>query len=154
MSAPALWAGPTAGGGGNALYASADFDNGGALLPWNGSSGAGPAAAQYLYGYLDSEQRARTFYSSFANSIALPKLVAPPVIPLNFVGCDNTNGLTGAVFQLVQTGADYGATVQGTGPILVTLTFSAGSPDSASPFQFLLDPGCVLITTGTQYQGA
>jgi hypothetical protein len=145
-----VYVGPTAGGGGNALYASQDL--GTALAPWNGSTGAGPSAAAYLYGFADASQRARFFYSSSANAIALPTLVVPPVVPLNFVNCGNSASL-GAVYQLVQTGSDYGATVAGNGPFLVTLSFSAGSPDSASPFQFTLDMGAILIVSDQAYQG-
>lgn len=124
-----------------------------ALTPWNGSSGSGPAAGVFLYGYLDGQQKARTFYSSTSNTIALPTLVVPPVVPLNFVNCGN-GAATGAVYQLVQTGADYGATIAGNGPFLVTLSFAAGSPDSASPFQFMLDTLAVLLISSTQYNGA
>ena len=124
------------------------------MAPYGQAGAAGPAANAYLYGFLDNEQRARLFYSSTSNTIALPKLVAPPVIPLNYVGCENTDGKTGPVFQLVQTGADYGATVAGNGPFLITLSFAAGSPDSASPFQFILDQGALLLIASTAYNGA
>jgi hypothetical protein len=124
-----------------------------ALVPWNGTSGAGPSAGVYLYGFIDGSQRARFFYSSTANTIALPTLVVPPVVPLNFVNCGNS-AVLGAVYQLVQTGSDYGATVAGNGPFLVTLSFSAGSPDSASPFQFTLDAQALLLVASTAYNGA
>lgn len=146
-----MWVGSNAGGGGNSLFASQDL--GSALVPFGQAGAAGPASGAWLYGFIDSEQRARTFYSSSSNTIALPTLVAPPVAPLNFVGC-GTSATNGVVYQLVQTGADYGASVQGNGPYLVTLSFTAGSPDSASPFQFTLDAGAILIVSDQQYQGA
>lgn len=146
-----IYVGPNAGGGGNSLYASQDL--GTALIPYGQSSAAGPATGAYLYGFADSSQRARFFYSSSANSINLPTLVAPPVVPLNFVGC-GSSATNGVVYELVQTGSDYGATVSGNGPFLVTLSFSAGSPDSASPFQFTLDAGAILIVSDIAAQGA
>jgi hypothetical protein len=146
-----VWVGPNAGGGGNSLYASQDL--GTALVPYGQSGAGGPATGAYLYGFFDSEQRARTFYSSSSNSINLPTLVAPPVVPLNFVDCGST-ATNGVVYQLVQTGSDYGATVAGNGVFLVTISFSAGSPDSASPFQFTLDAGAVLIVSDIAAQGA
>jgi hypothetical protein len=109
-------------------------------------SGSGTlASGAFLVGFIDGSQRARFFYSSTANSINLPTLVAPPVIPLNFVGVGNATAANCVVYQLQQTGSDYGATVAGNGPYIVTLSFSAGSPDSASPFQFTLDSQAVLL---------
>ena len=117
-------------------------------------SGSGSlASGAYLYGFVDSSQRARFFYSSSANSINLPTLVAPPVIPLNFVGVGNSTAANCVVYQLQQTGSDYGATVAGNGPYLITLSFSAGSPDSASPFQFTLDQGCMLLVESNSNAG-
>lgn len=139
--ATTLWVGPGAGGGGYAYYGSGDI---GTLMGPYGGTAAGPATGAYLYGFIDATQRSRTFYSSFVNTIALPTLVAPPVIPLNFVGCGST-ATNGVVYQLSQTGSDYGATVAGLGPFLVTVSFTAGSPDSASPFQFTLDLGALLL---------
>lgn len=127
--------------------------DGTAMIPYGQGGAAGPATGTWLYGFVDNSQRARFFYSSTANTIALPTLVAPPVVPLNFVGC-GSSATNGVVYQLVQTGSDYGTTVSGNGPYLVTLSFAAGSPDSASPFQFLLDSGAFLILASTAYNGA
>lgn len=144
-----IYVGPGAGGGGFALYGSQDL---GTLMGPYGGTAAGPASGAYLYGFIDASQRSRTFYSSSAATIALPTLVAPPVLPLNFVLCGST-ATNGVVAQLSQTGSDYGATVAGLGPFLVTVSFSAGSPDSASPFQFTLDAGAILIVSDQAYQG-
>jgi hypothetical protein len=132
------------------VYSNAATVDGTALVSGSGSLAAGA----YLYGFVDGSQRARFFYSSTANSIALPTLVAPPVIPLNFVGVGNATATSCVVYQLQQTGSDYGATVAGNGPYLVTLSFSAGSPDSASPFQFTLDAQALLLIASTAYDGA
>jgi hypothetical protein len=118
-------------------------------------SGSGAlSAANWLYGFVDGSQRARFFYSSSSNTIALPLLAAPPVIPLNFVGVGNATAANCVVYQLQQTGSDYGATVAGVGPFMITLTFAAGSPDSASPFQFTLDSQALLLVSSTAYNGA
>ncbi len=132
------------------VYSNAATVDGTALVSGSGSLAAGA----YLYGFIDGTQRARFFYSSTANTIALPTLVAPPVIPLNFVGVGNSTAANCVVYQLQQTGSDYGATVAGNGPYLVTLSFSAGSPDSASPFQFTLDSQATLLVASTAYNGA
>ena len=132
------------------VYSNAATVDGTALVSGSGSLAAGA----YLYGFIDASQRARFFYSSTSNSIALPTLVAPPVIPLNFVGVGNSTAANCVVYQLQQTGSDYGASVAGNGPYLITLSFSAGSPDSASPFQFTLDAGATLLVASTAYNGA
>lgn len=132
------------------VYSNAATVDGTALVSGSGSLASGA----YLYGFVDASQRARFFYSSTANTIALPTLVAPPVIPLNFVGVGNATAASCVVYQLQQTGSDYGATVAGNGPYLITLSFSAGSPDSASPFQFTLDQGATLLIASTAYNGA
>lgn len=132
------------------VYSNAATVDGTALVSGSGSLAAGA----YLYGFVDGEQRARFFYSSSSNTIALPQLQAPPVIPLNFVGVGNATAANCVVYQLQQTGSDYGASVAGTGPFLVTLSFSAGSPDAASPFQFLLDSQALLLVASTAYNGA
>lgn len=135
------------------VYSNAATVDGSPLIPFGQAGAAGPATGVFLYGFVDGSQRSRFFYSSTANAIALPTLVAPPVVPLNFVDCGST-ATNGVVYQLVQTGSDYGATVSGNGPFLVTLSFSAGSPDSASPFQFTLDAQAMLLVSSTQYNGA
>lgn len=132
------------------VYSNAATVDGVALLSGSGSL----ANTAWLYGFVDGSQRARFFYSSTSNTIALPLLTAPPVIPLNFVGVGNATAANCVVYQLQQTGSDYGATVAGNGPFLVTLTFAAGSPDSASPFQFTLDAQAMLIVSSTAYNGA
>jgi hypothetical protein len=119
------------------------------------ASGSGSlASGAFLYGFIDGSQRARFFYSSLANSINLPTLVAPPVVPLNFVGVGNSTAANCVVYQLQQTGSDYGLTVAGNGPFIVTLSFSAGSPDSASPFQFTLDAQATLLVESFGTAGA
>lgn len=132
------------------VYSNAATVDGTALVSGSGTLAAGA----FLYGFVDGSQRARFFYSSTSNSINLPTLVAPPVIPLNFVGVGNATAANAVVYQLQQTGSDYGASVAGNGPYLVTLSFSAGSPDSASPFQFTLDAQAMLLIASTGFDGA
>jgi hypothetical protein len=140
------------------VYSNAATVDGSALFAYgiatSSTAGAGPAAGVYVYAIGDGQQKLRFFYSSTANSIALPTLVAPNVVPTNFNPCATTASAAGPIYQLVQSGSDYGAATTAGGPYLVTLSFSAGSPDSASPFQFMLDLSAVILVASTAYNGA
>lgn len=153
MTAPTIYYGVNAGGGGNTPLTT---DLGTALVATSATAGTGPATGAYLYGFMDGEQKFRSFYSSSANSISLPTLVQPPVVPTNFYSCGTAGA--GVVYQLVQTGSDYGTGTTGfagQGMYMVTLSFAAGSPDAASPFQFFLDQQCLLIVSNATsgYEG-
>lgn len=142
MAGTTLYVGPNA-----ATYASADV---GTTL----SASAGPASGVSVYAIGDGEQKLKFFYSSQANGIALPTLVAPNVVPTNFI---QLGGTAGVLYALQASGSDYGTggtTPTGLGAILATLSFSAGSPDAASPFQFVLDQSAIIIVSDLVYQGA
>jgi hypothetical protein len=118
------------------------------------SLNTGPPTGTSIYGFVDGEQKAHYFYSSQANTIALPTLVAPNIVNTNFV---QLGGASSVIYGLSQTGADYGTggTIPtGIGAVLVCLSFAAGSPDAASPGQFYLDIyGLLLTTSGVYYWG-
>ena len=103
-----IYYGTNAGGGGNTPLST---DIGTALAATGATAGTGPSTGAFLYGFMDGEQKFRSFYSSSANTITLPTLVQPPVVPTNFYSC-GTSG-AGVVYQLVQTGSDYGTGTTG-----------------------------------------
>jgi hypothetical protein len=86
------------------------------------------SGTQYVAGYLDGENRAKFFYTDGA-TIALPKLVT--------------------ITQISQV--DSAGTTK-TGDFVVTLSYTAGSPDATSAnSQIFLDAQGLLILAAGQY---
>lgn len=122
----------------------------------------GPSSGAFIVGFVSGEQKAKYFYSSSANSVNLPTIVAPNALPpSNNTGGQNIwTGLgaaSGPMYQLVSAEVpEFGgsSSVNAAGAILLQVSFSPGSPDAGSPGLFFLDANCLIITTTISKIGA
>jgi hypothetical protein len=105
----------------------------------------------YLWAFITGNGVSKFFANSNGNApfgqVSLPQLVTPNAVPVGAVA------VSGSVVYAIESAYPFGLnTGTALGQLYFQVNVVAGSPDTASPQEFLVDPYTLFIMTTDQYE--